>query len=315
MSYIAVDIGATKLRVGRGSTSGLEATLVSPTPVEGGAEAIPRQIISMIEALGVSRPQGVGIGSIGPLDLSQGAIGETPNFPHNHIPLVEPLREHLGSPVTLVNDCSAAVVGEKVYGAGRGLENLVYITMSTGLGGGAIVDGHLLMGKDGNAVEVGHLAVEPRSQILCGCGGRGHWEAFCGGRNIPRFAAHLLSQTNWGEGPLHKATGGDPSKIDPPKLFQAAEEGDPYAQMVVQEIGWRNAVGVANTVNAYDPELITLGGSIALNHPRLILDPILRGVEEYTINRVPEIRITPLGHEAVLLGALALAQEPSWVEG
>jgi len=132
MSYIAVDIGATKLRVGRGSTSGLEATLVSPTPVDGGPEAIPRQIISMIEALGVSRPRGVGIGSIGPLDLSQGAIGETPNFPHNHIPLVEPLREHLGSPVTLVNDCSAAVVGEKVYGAGRGLENLVYITMSTG---------------------------------------------------------------------------------------------------------------------------------------------------------------------------------------
>jgi glucokinase len=91
-----------------------------------------------------------------------------------------------------LNDCAAAVLGERHFGAGKGLENLAYVTLSTGLGGGAIVDGHLLIGKDGNAVEVGHITIDPGSSLICGCGSPGHWEAYSSGSNIPNFVKHSL---------------------------------------------------------------------------------------------------------------------------
>ena len=134
----------------------------------------------------------IGVGSIGPIDLRRGMITNTPNYPFKEIPVVEPLREWFGVPVRIANDCTAGVLGEHFYGAGKGVYNLFYVTFSTGLGGGAMVDGHLLMGKDGNAVEVGHLTIDPDSEIVCGCGCPGHWEAYCGGMNIPRFARRLL---------------------------------------------------------------------------------------------------------------------------
>jgi glucokinase len=199
------------------------------------------------------------------------------------------------------------VLGEQVFGAGKGLENLVYVTLSTGLGGGAIIDNNLLLGKDGNAVEVGHFTIDPESDIICGCGCRGHWEAFCSGKNIPVYAGKLLKEMDWSSGELYKLTEGNSENIETKIIFNAAYNGDIYAQYIIQEIGKRNAIGFGNIVNAYDPELITIGGSIALNNPDFILEPIQENIGNYTINRIPKIKITPLGDDAVLLGALALS--------
>ncbi len=306
MSFIAVDIGATKIRVASGSREGIHEKIVEATDRANGPRGVPTQIIRMIRRLD-DGPRAIGVGSIGPLDLVKGVITNTPNYPFSETPVAEPLREEFAVLVRMANDCTAGVLGEHVYGAGRGVQNLFYITFSTGLGGGAMVDGHLLMGKDGNAVEVGHLTIDPESEIICGCGCPGHWEAYCGGMNIPRFTQTLLRKEKWDNSLLAVLCGGDTEAITTETIFDAAKQGDETALRVVEEVGMINAVGVADIVNAYDPELITIGGSVALNNPELILKPIQRHVARHVINRLPEIKITPLGEDIVLYGALALA--------
>lgn len=306
MSFIAVDIGATKIRVASGNMEGIDEKITEKTDRRNGPEGVSQQIIRMIREL-VDSPEAIGVGSIGPIDLETGMITNTPNYPFKEIPVVKPLQQEFEVPVKIVNDCTAGVLGEHVYGAGKGIDNLFYVTLSTGLGGGAIVDGHLLVGKDGNAVEVGHLTIYPDSEIICGCGCPGHWEAYCSGMNIPRFAQTLLRRSEWRNSLLAVLCGGDAKAITTETIFDAAKQGDEAALWIVDEIGKINAVGVADIVNAYDPELITIGGSVALNNPDLILTPIQRYVAGHVINRLPEIMITPLGGDIVLYGALALA--------
>lgn len=305
MSLIAVDIGATRIRVASGNREGIGEKLTETTDRANGPEGVSLQLIRMIKKL-TDAPRAIGVGSIGPVDITRGMITDTPNYPLKEIPVAEPLRREFTAPVRMVNDCAAGVLGEHRFGAGRGVGNLFYLTLSTGLGGGAIVDGHLLMGKDGNAVEVGHLTIDPRSRLMCGCGCSGHWEAYCGGVNIPRFAWILL-RDEWSGSLLTELCDGD--AVTTEKIFDAANRGDEAALRVVEEVGRVNAVGVADIVNAYDPELITIGGSVALNNPELILKPIRRHVARHVINRLPEIMITPLGEDIVLYGALALALE------
>jgi glucokinase len=308
LSFIAVDIGATKIRVASGSREGMDEKIVETTDRANGPGGVSTQMIRMIREL-MDAPIAIGVGSIGPLDLKRGMITNTPNYPFNEIPVVEPLRKEFGVPVKIANDCTAGILGEHVYGAGKGIYNLFYVTLSTGLGGGAMVDGHLLMGKDGNAVEVGHLTIDPDSDMMCGCGCSGHWEAYCGGMNIPRFAQSLLRGSEWQRSLLAELCGGDAEAVTSERIFDAAKQGDETALRIVDEIGKVNAVGVADVVNAYDPELVTIGGSVALNNPELIVKPIRRYVARHVINRLPEIMITPLGEDIVLYGALALALE------
>ena len=309
---IGVDLGATKIRVAQGSENGIRASCYEETDRQHGTRGIVDQIARMIRSLLPENavPEAIGIGSIGPLDLSSGCIREPPNLPLKTIPLREPLKEEFGVPVYLMNDCTAAALGEHTFGAARGLANVVYVTISTGIGGGAMVDGHLLIGKDGNAAEVGHITVDPAGTMVCGCGCRGHWEAYCSGANIPNYARYLLSGRGveeWSTSLLQALSGGNPQQITAESLFKAATNGDKVSEWIVERIGKLNAIGFADLVNLFDPELITVGGSVALNNPDLILEPILRNIRKHTINRVPEICITPLGDEVVLYGALALA--------
>jgi glucokinase len=199
------------------------------------------------------------------------------------------------------------VFGECTFGAGRGLKNVVYITLSTGLGGGAVVDGRLLLGKDGNAAEVGHLTIDPESPLVCGCGCKGHWEAYCSGRNIPNFARLIIGEERVEGKLISEISDGELSKITAENLFEAAYRGDRTARHIVSRIGEVNAVGFANVVNVFDPELLTVGGSIAIKNQGLVLKPVLDNIESHLINRCPDIMITPLGLDTVLYGALSLA--------
>ena len=307
MSYAAVDIGATNIRVAVGGDKGIKSKNFEATDRLNGPEGVTKQIARMIRALN-AEPLAIGVGSIGPLDTRAGAIGATPNFAFKHIPIVAPLEAEFDVPVQIMNDCNAAVIGERLYGAGKGIDNLFYVTMSTGLGGGAIVDGNPLNGKDGNAPEIGHLTLDPDSELICGCGCRGHWEAYCSGANIPNFARMLLRNRVLKGSLLMRMVGGDLGKLTSEMIFEAAGRGDLDALFLVEEVGKVNAVGFANIVNAFDPDLITVGGSVALNNPDLIIEPIRRGIDKHLINRRPEIRLTPLGADVVLYGGLAIAQ-------
>ena len=306
MSLVAVDIGATNTRVALGDVRSLKVKHSEVTDRLSGPEGVPRQIARMIKSLG-GEPTAIGVGSIGPLDVKKGAIGATPNFAFKHIPIVAPLREEFDVPVEIMNDCNAAVIGEHLYGAGKGLDNIFYVTLSTGLGGGAIVDGNPLSGKDGNAPEIGHLTLDPDSELGCGCGCRGHWEAYCSGANIPKYARVLLRDKDPEGGLLSKMTGGDLGKLTSEMIFDAAKKRDRDAIFVVEQVGKMNAIGFANIVNAFDSELITVGGSVVLNNPELVIDPIKKDIDKHLINRKPDIRVTPLGADVVLYGGLAVA--------
>jgi glucokinase len=312
--FIGVDLGATNIRVALADSSNrIHKKIRENTVRDSSGEKLIEQICSLIRRVGgreLDRVQAIGVGSIGPLDYRRGILLNPANLPVGKVPLGEFLREEFKLPVYVLNDCTTAVLGEKIFGLGRGSNNLFYVTLSSGIGGGAIVDGNLLIGKDGNAVEIGHIVVDIDGRMVCGCGGRGHWEAYCSGKNIPSFVKYLVETypSRFLGGKIRELIKN--GNLTTENLFQLAGEGDEYALKIVREVGRINAVGFANINTAYDPELITIGGAIALHNPSLILEPIISQIKEYTINRVPEIRITPLGDDIVLYGAIALAMNP-----
>ncbi|RLI00445.1 ROK family protein, partial [Candidatus Bathyarchaeota archaeon] len=197
---VGVDLGGTNIRVALGNDEGrILAKISERTEKTKGPEGISEQIARIIRCLEKKEAKtreiiGIGIGSAGPLDLKRGGLMKPTNIPYDFIPLVEPLEDIFHLPTYLLNDCSTAVMGEKFFGAGKNHENLAYITLSTGIGGGIYVDGHLLIGKDGNATEVGHFTIDHEGKLICGCGKRGHWEAYCSGNGIPNYVRLLLSQ-------------------------------------------------------------------------------------------------------------------------
>jgi glucokinase len=314
---IGVDLGATNVRVGIGTAEGrILVKICEKTDKSHGSEGISAQIIGMIHSLiddAKTAILGVGIGSIGPLDLKKGIITQSPNIPFNSVPLREPIQREFNTSITLLNDCNAAVVGERRFGAGKGVDNLVYMTLSTGIGGGVFVDGRLLLGKDGNASEVGHIVIDVGGRLRCGCGKLGHWEAYCSGRNIPNYVRMRLKEEGYRDSSLRKRVKGWSQEETTEMLFEEAERGDKEALDIVEDIGRLNAAGFASVINVYDPSIITVGGAMALKHESLIVNPIQKYVRNYAINRVPEICITPLGEDAVLLGALAIVYQQNHI--
>ena len=307
---ISVDIGGTWVRTALISQEGTLLGKVKEKVDITNNLAIGRQIARMSREIMKQQTfdfksiKGVGIASTGPLDVKTGALIKPTNLPFGFVPLTSVVEEELGVKALLVNDCTAAVVGEKWFGAGKKTANLFYVTLSTGIGGGAIVDDNLLMGKDGNAAEIGHFTIDYNGRLVCGCGRRGHWEAYCSGKNIPNYVRMRLKDVDRssarGSSLYDKA-----KNITSEKFFWAAKNKDKLAVQLLREIGQLNAMGFANIINAFDPELICVGGTVALKNTDLVLQPIRKNVDKYALNRVPEIILTPLGEEIGVYGAAA----------
>ena len=313
---IGIDLGATHVRAVLSDKYGKFLVKLKQETRRESARAISDQILEMVyqlcksAGLKMTEVCGVGIASIGPLRLKEGEIFGTPNLPFKRIPLVKPIYAELRKRVCLLNDCTAGALGEREFGAGEGMDNLVYIGLGTGIGGGAFVDGNLLLGKDGNAVEIGHITIDPSGRLKCGCGGRGHWEAYCSGRNMPNFLRLKLEgmgRRRVEKSSLYELSGRDLSNLSAEVFFDAARAGDSVSLELVEEMGRLNAIGFANVINAYDPSLITVGGSLALKNEKLVMNPIKKCVKNYVICRLPKITITPLGEDVSLYGAVALA--------
>lgn len=310
MSYIGVDVGASFIRIGVVSSEGRILDKVKvPMPTEGEEDTVANIIVSSSREL-MNRYQvnAVGIGSIGPLDLKAGNVLIAPNirWRTKRFRLYVPIRSGLNLPVVIGNDCMASVWGEYLFGQGQGKNNVVYITLSTGIGMGAIVDGHLLVGKDGNAHEMGHAVVDIESDLQCGCGAYGHLEAIAGGGNIPRSAKWYLEKRYHGVLTSFARLVKE-GKVSTPDVFKAYKEGDPFALEFVDYVLKAIAAGVANVINAYDPEIIIMGGSVFLNNSDIIMDGINRYLRRYVTNRVPEIVGTQFGDDVGIIGAAALA--------
>ncbi|MEM1703050.1 MAG: ROK family protein [Zestosphaera sp.] len=309
---VAVDIGATKTRVALFNSASMElvSKVVLNTPQEGGEDVVAGTIIEVVNDLVKEFSEwevsAVGVGTIGPLDIREGRVINSPNTKLRSFELRRPLREYFRVPTYVVNDCVAAVYAEYMSGAGLGKKNVVYVTLSSGIGAGVIVDGHLLLGKDGNAHEVGHIVVSYDSDVKCGCGGTGHWEGLASGNNLWKLVKKLRSRWS-GVSELHKISGVE--EVPAVKLFEYWERGDEFASYVINELARINAAGIASIINVYDPEVISFGGSIILNNPKL-LNMIYDFVKDYVINRVPEFTITRFGDDVVVYGAAYIASKP-----
>ena len=308
---VGIDLGATNLRAALGDLEhGIVRVVKERTTSSGSSEDLLNQLIEIVKRVAsekLDEIEAIGIGSIGPLDVKRGVLVRSANARFRNVPIVERLSREFKIPVYMLNDCTVAALGEKVFGAAKKLSNFVYVGIGTGIGGGVFVDGRLLLGKDGNAAEIGHMTIDLGDGLPCGCGGRGHWEAYCSGSGIPSFVKSWIISKRLEDlkNPLvDMAMRGE---MTSKHLFDYAKAGDELALEIVEEIGRINAICFANLINLFDPELITVGGSIALKNPDLILDPIKKYVGRYVINRLPEIRLTPLGEDIVLYGAIALA--------
>lgn len=310
--YLGVDIGGTNLRAAV-AAGGLEilGRATTATPQDATAADITDEVIDTVERACVEadcRPHSLvaaGIGSVGPLDREAGTIAGPANITgmERPISLVEPLAELLGTDrIVLRNDTVCGVVAESEL-AGDPAENLAYLTVSTGIGAGVIVDGHILSGSDGNVGEIGHLTLDPAGQMRCGCGRDGHWEAYAGGAHIPRYAEYL-SQKESVDTDLPVGT----DALDAADVFDAAG-ADPLADRVLERIARWNTLGVANLIQAFSPSEIAVGGAVALNNAEMVVDPIRRNVGDHIMVETPDIRLSVNGEDGVLYGAILSARE------
>ncbi len=301
---VAVDLGATTTRAALvGGDGEILGMATSPTPGSGDpARVTTRHLAGLIRQVlgstGISAPGAIGISACGPIDHRKGSVVRPPNLPWTEIPLVEPLGEEFGVPVLLANDCHAGILGEVAFGAGAGCRDLVYITLSTGIGGGVVSGGRLVLGRDGNAAEIGHFHVDSTWNLPCGCGGTGHWEGYASGRFLPRFFAR------WCE--LSGSSPGDAGTSSAAGIFAAARRQDPAALGFLDALGEINGRGISDVIVAYDPSRIILDGSVILRNEDLVLPYLLPHVDRFL--PLPEIRLTALDGLAPLLGAATLAR-------
>jgi len=214
------------------------------------------------------------------------------------IPLVGPVEKLIDGPVSLHNDATAGVIGERFH-AETNPDDMVYLTISSGIGAGVVVDGTVLGGWDGNAGEVGHVTVDPAGAMRCGCGRRGHWEAYCAGENLPDYARHLHDGDE-------TALGLEREGFEAADIFAHADS-DPLADRVLDRMTTWNVQGVATVVHAYAPLVVSVGGAVALNNPERVIGPLAERIEGEVLANVPEIRPSTLGQDVVVRGALASA--------
>ena len=262
--YIGVDLGGTKIYTAIANERGeILNEEVVPTEASKGPEQIIEKMISSIKkvstGINLDRIKAIGIGSPGPLDVKNGLIVSPPNLPIRNFNVVEAIKNEFQIPTFLDNDANAATLGEYIFGAGKGCENMVYITASTGVGGGAILNGKLYRGSTSNALEVGHSTVD-RNGRACGCGNRGCVESMSSGIYIEKMARDSVSSGM--ETTLSKY-----ETVTAKEVFTEATNGDAVANQILSETLSYLGIAVANCANIFDPDKIVIGGGVTNGGP------------------------------------------------
>lgn len=307
---LGIDIGGTKLAVGVATPDGrvlADARRASgahegPDPMIRRVVDLAREVLERAE-VGIGEVDAIGIGCGGPLDPWRGVVLNALNNPGwVDVPLVARIEAELGRPTFLDNDANAAALGEHRFGAGRGTAHMVYLTISTGVGGGLILDGRLYHGANGNAGELGHVSVQVVGGRRCHCGAIGCLEAYCSGTNI---AARFREALEAG------ATSALTEDITAEWVADAARGGDVLARRIWDETMVLLGGGITSIIHAFNPELVVLGGGVTRSGD-LLFEPVGRVVAERTMPWLLEpVRIVPaeLGELTGVLGAVAVALE------
>jgi glucokinase len=267
VSYaVGLDLGGTKIAAGVVALDGrVVAQSVRPTPVGGGVPAVLDALVEAACAVaaeaGVTPDQlvAVGLACPGPLDPAAGVVTNAPNLGWRNVPVQELLAARLPWPCTTLNDADAAALGEATFGAGQGAQLMLYLTVSTGIGGGIVHRGELLTGAHGAAGEFGHQVIAPDGP-RCRCGRRGCLEALASGTAIARRAAEELRRGR--ASLLRELAGGADEKITAALVGEAAARGDGLAEETIAEAVRYLGIGVANLVALFDPDRVVIGGGV-----------------------------------------------------
>lgn len=303
---VGVDLGGTKIYT---ALVDLEGNIIKEKTVETlafeGENAVMVRIIDtinyVIDGTEKNLIKSIGIGSPGPLDVKNGVIIENSNLPFKNFEIVKTIRETYDLPTYLDNDANVATLGEFMFGAGKGTENMVFITASTGIGGGAVINGKLFRGTTGNALEVGHTIVANEGP-RCGCGNIGCAEALGSGTAIGKRAKEAVA-TNV-ETSLKNY-----ENVTSKEVFKEAANGDRVAKNILETSLNYLGIAVANTITNFDPEKVVIGGGV-INGGSIVLDTIRRVVGERALKTFADsctVEKAVLGGKAGVLGAAALA--------
>ena len=309
---LALDFGGTKQAAAltAAGSSAWSAHRLALSPPDANADTDLEIMHSLIEELLVlGKPAAIGVSFGGPVDAARGQVKLSHHVPGwENIPLRELLEAQYGVPASVDNDANVAALGEYRFGAGQGNSSLFYITVSTGVGGGWILNGSPWRGIQGMAGEIGHVVVDP-SGPLCLCGKRGCVERFASGPFIAQgVKEQLQAQPEQGQ-ILRRLVDGNLEAIAATHVSQAAHQGEPIAVDALTKAGWALGVGIGNVANLINPHRFILGGGVT-KAGSLLWETIRRIAHETALPEV-EFDIVPaaLGDEAPLWGAVALAQE------
>ena len=318
-SVIAVDLGASRLRVAViGPDGSISGRAERATRVADGPSAVIADAIDLIEATRADAPHrartsiaAIGIGAPGPVDPVTGRLLEPPNLgpAFRDLPLAAGIAAATGLPTVLQRDTNVALLGECAFGAAKGARHVIYLTVSSGVGGAVLADGRLLAGAGGLAGELGHVVVDLEGP-LCGCGARGHLEAYSSGVGIAR-AARAAIERGTAPGLSDLAARILPRAISARDVAAAEERGDPDATAIMELARRAFAAALVGMVDVFAPEVIVVGGGIAAAQGERLLGPARDAVRATAFRSAASlVRVVPafLGDDVGLVGALALVR-------
>ncbi|MDE3724258.1 ROK family glucokinase [Nocardiopsis sp. N85] len=308
MLTIGVDIGGTKVAAGVVDHNGRILDRVKyPTPAND-PRGLADVVAKAVEELRGRRHgvvQAVGVGVAGFVDEDRATVQIAVNLGLRDDPLKERIQQRVGLPVVIENDANAAAWAEARFGAGRGSDHIVCVTLGTGIGGGLVIGGRLHRGRFGVAAEVGHYRVVPHGR-RCACGNHGCWEQYASGRALVAAGQDLARTDPVAAERMLKLAGGVVEQIEGHIITQAAMEGDEGALTCFRTIGEWAGVGLADLAAILDPECFVLGGGVS-DAGSILLEPVrdafARNVSGRPGRRLAEIRLAELGGEAGIVGA------------
>lgn len=311
---LGIDLGGSKILTAVvGARGQMLSSDRSKTPAAEGHEAVVRSILESahrsLQQAGVSVSEllAVGVGAPGLVNSRTGIVATSPHLPGWwDVPLRDIIQDGLGKATFLINDANAAALGELRFGAALGARNFIYITVSTGIGGGIVIDGEIYSGATGIAGEVGHMTIDDEGPA-CNCGNRGCWETLASGTALAREARRRIEEGADTSIPAHAE--GDVSRVTAKTVQSAAEQGDALSRELIGRTGYYLGVGLANLVNIFNPELIVVGGGLS-NMGEMLLEPAFKTASERAYREAFEaVRFVraELGRNSGVLGAAAFA--------
>ena len=316
LPVLAIDLGGTKIITAIIANSGqVMAKEYYLTLADEGPQSVIERIFSAIDRLlslrniGSSQLASISIAAAGAINFDKGLITSSPNLPGwDAVPLRDIIKEKYRVITFLINDASAAALGEHRLGAGRGVSNLIYLTVSTGIGGGIIINGKLYFGQSGSAGEIGHMTIDVNGP-RCNCGNTGCFEVLASGTAVAKEAIRRIRQGE--RSSLIEIVAGKIENITAEKVEVAARGGDSLALDIISRAAIYLGVGMVNLVNIFNPEMIIVGGGMA-KMGDLLLNPARQVVKERAFQLSAQaVRIVPaqLGEDAGVLGAAIFAFE------